>query len=348
MWFFLRHLNANLAIISPSPPPSPRTDRPGPLVAAALGIADAAPPADAADVFATWGPGDEFEALKAAVAAGGTPPPPFPPVLAPVRPVGGAGADGADPEAEIAAMVDLAVPAGATGQQVVDAARGPPPPPLPESWRAAAEAAPCAPLLAAASGGGGAAALEAAVAAALARRPRVWVLMGGDGAGRHRALAAGASALRKLRRFPDVQAEAFLLAPGDAGAGEAARRAALLRRATEYTVIGIPEADWPEAMRGGALKHMAPLALPAAQRLVWALQEPQLQRPGVESALCAAEAAQALAGVSYWGAPVEQRHRKEALVEVQRELAALGVEVRKGGLDLVVLEEGGRAGRKVS
>lgn len=51
----------------------------------------------------------------------------------------------------------------------------------------------------------GPAALEAAVATALTRRPRVWVLMGGEGPERHASLASGANVVAKLRRYPDLQ-----------------------------------------------------------------------------------------------------------------------------------------------
>lgn len=45
-------------------------------------------------------------------------------------------------------------------------------------------------------------------------------------------------------------------------------------------------------------RHMSPMELPLPKRLVWALQEPQLQRASVEAALVAAEDAASLAGVS--------------------------------------------------
>lgn len=50
------------------------------------------------------------------------------------------------------------------------------------------------------------------------------------------------------------QVEAFLLPPSDVGAGEARRRAALLRRVTEYSVLGIPVTDWPQCMREEELR----------------------------------------------------------------------------------------------
>lgn len=43
---------------------------------------------------------------------------------------------------------------------------------------------------------------------------------------------------------------------------------------------------------------MTPHDVPLENRLVWSLQEAQLQRPGVESALVAAEDAASLSGVS--------------------------------------------------
>jgi hypothetical protein len=43
------------------------------------------------------------------------------------------------------------------------------------------------------------------VESALARRPRVWVLLGGDGDERHAALASGANVVAKLRHYPDLQ-----------------------------------------------------------------------------------------------------------------------------------------------
>jgi hypothetical protein len=199
--------------------------------------------------------------------------------------------------------------------------------------------------------------------------------MGGDGDERHASLQSGANVVAKLRRYPDIQVEAFLLPPTDAAAGEARRRAALLGRATEYSVLGIPEAEWPEGMRweelrwgcgllgwllvwcgGGVLsragstmfptdsptnqtktqqparRHMSPMSVPLSDRLVWCVQEAQLQRPGVESALAAAEAAAALQKVAYWGAAPEQRQAREVQLEVQRELDYLLVQVG----DLVV------------
>ena len=50
------------------------------------------------------------------------------------------------------------------------------------------------------------------------------------------------------------QVEAFLLPPCDAGEGEARRRAALLRRATEFSVLGIPQGEWPEGMGDAQLR----------------------------------------------------------------------------------------------
>jgi len=73
---------------------------------------------------------------------------------------------------------------------------------------------------------------------------------------------------------------------------------------------------------------MSPLPLPTPDRLIWAVQESQLQRPSVESALVAAESAASLDGVWYWGAKPEQRMAKEVQVEVQRELDYLRVQVR--------------------
>lgn len=57
---------------------------------------------------------------------------------------------------------------------------------------------------------------------------------------------------------------------------------------------------------------------------------PQLQRPGVESALVAAEAAAALQGTQYWGHGFVARGALEVQREVQRELDYLLVQV--GGL----------------
>ena len=53
--------------------------------------------------------------------------------------------------------------------------------------------------------GAGPDALEAAVVNALERRPRVWVLMGGDGDERHASLRSGANVVAKLRHYPDLQ-----------------------------------------------------------------------------------------------------------------------------------------------
>jgi hypothetical protein len=72
---------------------------------------------------------------------------------------------------------------------------------------------------------------------------------------------------------------------------------------------------------------MPPVQLPLGDRLVWGLQEPQLQRPGVESALVAAEAASSLQGTEYWGLDHVRRSAREVQLEVQRELTNYLVQV---------------------
>ncbi|KAI8468251.1 MAG: hypothetical protein J3K34DRAFT_523053 [Monoraphidium minutum] len=306
-------------------------DRPTGLLADALGLSR--PDEPKPDPWAAWGPGVAWDDATAAAAAAA----PGSPQWARAALAGGVGAT-ADalaraPEGALAAPragasggreddpADIALPEGATGASLLRGVIDFTGSYVPASWAAAREDLPPSPI-----GMEGGAALEAAVEAALRRRPRVWVLMGGDGDERHLSLASGANVVAKLRHYPDIQVEAFLLPPSDAGAGEAARRKALLARATEYTVLGIPEGDWPDSMSPPQLRHMLPLDLPLPQRLVWALQEPQLQRPGVESALVAAEAAAARSGVRYWGQGPEARDARVVQGEVQRELDYLMVQ----------------------
>lgn len=76
---------------------------------------------------------------------------------------------------------------------------------------------------------------------------RVWVLMGGDGAGRDASLASGLHVFRQLHSQPDLQAEAFLLAPRLSGENARGRRRALLqKRNEEIKLMGGP-AGWPGA-----------------------------------------------------------------------------------------------------
>jgi hypothetical protein len=46
-----------------------------------------------------------------------------------------------------------------------------------------------------------------------------------------------------------LQVDAFLLPPAGAGLDETRRRAALLARRTEWLALGIPESEFPSAMR---------------------------------------------------------------------------------------------------
>jgi hypothetical protein len=46
-----------------------------------------------------------------------------------------------------------------------------------------------------------------------------------------------------------LQVDAFLLPPAGAGLDETRRRAALLARRTEWLALGIPESEFPPAMR---------------------------------------------------------------------------------------------------
>ncbi len=91
--------------------------------------------------------------------------------------------------------------------------------------------------------------LELAHSGSTEPRPllRVWVLMGGDGAGRDASLASGLHVFRQLYSQPDLQAEAFLLAPRLSGENARGRRRALLqKRQEEIKLMGGP-AGWPGA-----------------------------------------------------------------------------------------------------
>ncbi|GBF99894.1 hypothetical protein Rsub_12690 [Raphidocelis subcapitata] len=289
-------------------------DRPTGLLARALGIPD--PSASSDPRGATWGPGAEWDRLRDEGKGSpdgrlGADVPLLPP-----QPAGLGGED--DP------VTDTQLPPGASlarlaedGAAAAAAARRA----VPASWEAAAEGAPRPPVVV-----DGPEALEAAVAAALARKPRVWVLMGGDGDERHASMAGGASVVAKLRRYPDLQVEPFLLPPADAGAGEARRRAVLLARGVDYATIGIPEQEWPEDMTRSEMLHMSPMAAPLRDRLVWGVHEAHLHRHSVEAALEAAEAAAAAGGTAYWGADAALRARKVAALDVQSELDNLYVE----------------------
>ncbi|KAK9846551.1 hypothetical protein WJX81_006432 [Elliptochloris bilobata] len=109
------------------------------------------------------------------------------------------------------------------------------------------------------------------------QRLRVWVLMGGDGAGRDASLASGLHVFRQLHSQPDLQAEAFLLVPRLSGENARERRRKLLQqRNEEIQLMGGPVGETGEDLLPQHLKLReirAPLlpdeSLP--RRGIWAL-----------------------------------------------------------------------------
>ncbi|KAF8072596.1 hypothetical protein HT031_000256 [Scenedesmus sp. PABB004] len=164
--------------------------------------------------------------------------------------------------------------------------------------------------------------------AAASRRPapRVWVVTGGDGQGRQAAFRSGANIAAKLARCADLQVDVFLLPPAGAGVDEAARRAELLARRTEWQALGIPEGVWPDSMADDALAEMPPTELPPLRRQLVVAGPQALARHSVEEALESTERGAARARVSYAAAPVAARQAQDALFAAQMELNAYYVQ----------------------
>lgn len=78
---------------------------------------------------------------------------------------------------------------------------------------------------------------------------RVWILMGGDSSERSASLASGLAAWLRLKTQSEVTAELFMLAPRNAGADLAERRATLLKRRSDLLAMIGTEEDLPENLQ---------------------------------------------------------------------------------------------------
>ncbi|CAL8461852.1 g1383 [Coccomyxa elongata] len=78
---------------------------------------------------------------------------------------------------------------------------------------------------------------------------RVWILMGGDSSERSASLASGLAAWLRLKTQSEVTAELFMLAPRNAGADLAERRATLLKRRSDLLAMVGTEEDLPENLQ---------------------------------------------------------------------------------------------------
>jgi hypothetical protein len=105
-----------------------------------------------------------------------------------------------------------------------------------------------------------------------ADRQKVYVLCGGDSAQRHISLASAVTTWLHLRKYPDIDATLFVLAPHFSGLRERARRKELLNRRAELLLLGLDEEGIaPELTINAIRRPKLKQAIALESRMVWAV-----------------------------------------------------------------------------
>lgn len=164
------------------------------------------------------------------------------------------------------------------------------------------------------------------------RTSKVWVLMGGEGSGRHAALAAGQAAFLACAGHGGGDAKAILLAPWAAGLNENRRRKELLRRRNKYLNIGIAESELAEQQLLSYIRQPfegeeEPFIL---KQGTWQLPYGTALSPSCEAIVESCEAALALANTGQVAAShgeIGKGHEwEQARAEAQEQLSIAGVD----------------------